>query len=91
MKPLFVCLLSIAALAQSPGTCYNDSDDQNTRICEFSNDGARTDTVIGSYHAFHIYAAQQWKVKKASIERMRKSAVTDTCLNSGLYLPWIRL
>jgi hypothetical protein len=47
--------------------------------------------VIGSYHAFHIYAAQQWKVKKASIERMRKSAVTDTCLNSGLYLPWIRL
>lgn len=74
MKLLLFCLLSVTALAQSSGVCYNDSDDPDTRICEYSNGGARTDTVIGSYHAFHTYTAQQWKVKKASVERMRKSA-----------------
>jgi hypothetical protein len=74
------CLLSIAAIAQiknahaQSGVCQNDSDNQNTRICEYSDGRARTETTIDDYHAFHTYTAQQWKVKKAKIERMRNSA-----------------
>ena len=70
-----LCLLSIAAIAHAQsGVCYNDSDDQYTRICEYSNGGARTDNIVGDYHSFHTYTAQQWKVKKAKIDRMRNSA-----------------
>ncbi|MGA2099176.1 MAG: hypothetical protein ABSH39_23050 [Candidatus Acidiferrum sp.] len=94
MKLLALCLLSIAALAQSSGVCYNDSEDKDTRICEYSDGGARTDTVIGSYHSFHTYTAPQWKAKKASIERMRKSAactkasdaMSDELVNSSAWL-----
>lgn len=93
-KSIIICLLAAAAIAQSSGVCYSDSEDKDTRICEYGDGAARTDTVIGDFHAFHRYTAQQWKVKKASVERMRKStgctkasdAMSDELVNSQAWI-----
>lgn len=53
--------------------CYNDDEDQGTRICEFSDGTAKITHIIDSDHSEHSYKRGEWKIEKARVYRLRNS------------------